>query len=127
MRLGPVHVSMASGRPRRRSPGGPVGGYLQLVVLVVRLCVWACVVTAVTCWWLARLAWAGGVWLAGVVAGRRQQRLAVEAARQEAAARAAQQEHERLVASLRPEDVAFLRQNGWQAPASTAHRVSTWA
>jgi hypothetical protein len=100
---------------------------VDLAVLALQLCVWACWLSLLACWWLTRLAWTAGVWLAGFLAGRRQQRREAEAARLAAAADAARTEHARLVASLRPEDVDFLRRNGWQEPEDQPRQVSAWA
>jgi hypothetical protein len=110
--LGPFYASTSLGgrrRPRRGSSSGLIG-------LCIQLMVWTLVATAVACYWMLKAMWIGGVWLAGQIGTSVKRRREAQAALLEAGRQRATCEHARLVASLKPEDVAFLRENGWRSP-----------
>lgn len=106
-------------------------GIGALFLWSLQLSFWLLKLTALFCWWTLKLTvlfyWQmlkllriAGVWLAAATSRSRQQRReSYERQRCEAEA-AAQREHAQLLASLHPEDVDFMRTNGWQAPAMSA-------
>lgn len=115
MHLGPFYASTSLGgrrRPRRSSSGG-------LIALCIELTVWMLVVSAIACYVVLKAMWLASVWLAGQIAAALQRRREGQAAQVAAERQAAVHAHAQLIASLRPEDVAFLQENGWQSSTAT--------
>src|SRR4051794_17713173 len=93
MHLGPFYASTSLGGPhrpgrRRASSGGMLGLCLQLLIWTLQLSLWMLYVSLVVCWWMLKLTWVGGVWLAGAVSSAVRSRQA-EQARQRGEAQAA--------------------------------------